>query len=134
MRTTMCKAKLVLETIKNTKGRGGMTPAQLQLAEAQSEDYQQMKKEIGELKTDMSEIKNGFNNFSEELAYVKGRVDMIVDNMHKKGFMELLLEMISKKGFWALLIIGSTIYLCGKYGIAVKDVVGVVKTAVGLGG
>ena len=134
MRETMCKAKIVLETIKKTKGHGGMTPAQLQLAEAQSEDYQQMKKEIGELKTDMSEIKNGFNSFGEELAYVKGRVDMIVDNMHKKGFVELLLEMISKKGFWALLIVGSTIYLCGKFGIAIKDVVDVVKASFGIGG
>ena len=128
MRETMCKAMLVLETIKKTKGRGGMTSAQLQLAEAQSEDYQTMKKELREIKTDMTDLKNGFSGLSQELGYVKGRVDMIVDNMHKKGFFELMLEMISKKGFWALLIIASTLYLCGQYGINVKDVVGLVKS------
>lgn len=34
----MCKSKDILETLKKTKGHGGMTKAQISLAEAQAEE------------------------------------------------------------------------------------------------
>lgn len=126
MRTTMCKAKLVLETIKNTKGRGGMTPAQLQLAEAQSEDYQEMKKELREIKTDMVSLKGSMGDLQKEQGYIRGQVDILV-NKNNRGFYELTIELIRTKSFWALAIIISTLCLCGKYNISPKDVVGVIK-------
>lgn len=126
MRKTMCKAKLVLETIKNTKGRGGMTPAQLQLAEAQSEDYQEMKKELREIKTDMVVLKDGMGEMKKEQGYIKGQLDILVTK-NNRGFYEITTELIRTKSFWALAIIISTLYLCGKYNISPKDVVGVIK-------
>lgn len=126
MRETMCKAKLVLETIKKTKGRGGMTPAQLQLAEAQSEDYQEMKKELREIKADMITVKDGMGEMKKEQGYIKGQLDILVTK-NNRGFYEITTELIRTKSFWALAIIISTLYLCGKYNISPKDVVGVIK-------
>lgn len=126
MRETMCKAKLVLETIKKTRGRGGMTPAQLQLAEAQSEDYQEMKKELREIKADMITVKDGMGEMKKEQGYIKGQLDILVTK-NNRGFYEITTELIRTKSFWALAIIISTLYLCGKYNISPKDVVGVIK-------
>ena len=126
MREAMCKQKAVLETIKNTKGRGGMTPAQLQLAEAQSEDYPEMKKELREIKTDMVSLKDSMGDLQKEQGYIRGQVDILV-NKNNRGFYELTIELIRTKSFWALAIIISTLYLCGKYNISPKDVVGVIK-------
>lgn len=54
LRCVMCKAVLVLETIKKTKGRGGMSALQVQLAEAQTDDLMAMKEEIKGVKADIA--------------------------------------------------------------------------------
>lgn len=56
----MCKQAVVLETIKKMRSKGGMTASQLQLAEAQAEDYAEMKKEIQLIKTDVGDLKKIF--------------------------------------------------------------------------
>lgn len=103
----MCKQKLVLETIKKTKGNGGMTPAQIKLAEAQVEDYQDLKNTVVETKNTVSELKQDF-------GYLKGQIDILVRNSSKTGF-QLALELIRTKGFWTVATIVSVLYFCGKY-------------------
>ena len=66
----MCKQSVVLDTIKKTKGKGGMTSAQIKLAEAQSEDYADMKRELQELKTDVNEVKKEVVDVKVELAKI----------------------------------------------------------------
>lgn len=112
----MCKQKVVLETIKRTKGRGGMTPAQIQLAEAQTEDYQDLKREVMETKKTAEETKS-------ELEYVRGQIDILVQNSQNKNGFILLLEIIRTKSFWTLATIATILILCGKYGINPVEVV-----------
>ena len=111
----MCKQKIVLETIKKTKGRGGMTSAQIQLAEAQTEDYQDLKREVVEIKKTTDETQS-------KIEYVCGQVDILVRNSQRNGFI-LILEIIRTKSFWTLATICSVLYLCGKYGINPVEVV-----------
>jgi hypothetical protein len=66
------KASLVLDTIKKSKNKGGMTASQIALAEAQAEDYADMKLEIKGLKDDVSEMKDEMVNIKTTMAEVLG--------------------------------------------------------------
>ena len=119
----MCKQKAVLEAIKKTKGRGGMTPAQIELAEAQTADYQELKREVIETKKTAEETKS-------ELEYVRGQVDLLVKNSNSKTshffqfvleLVKVVIELIHTKSFWTLLTVFSVLYLCGKYNINPAD-------------
>ena len=123
MGTVMCKQKVVLETIKKTKGRGGMTPAQMQLAESQAEDYQTMKKEIVEIKEDLGKLNDSVELVKNEQNYIRGQVDFLVANSTAKTGMQLILELIRTKSFWTLAIIVSVLYFCGKYNMNPAELV-----------
>lgn len=112
----MCKQKVVLETIKKTKGRGRMTPAQIELAEAQTQDYQDLKREVMETKKTAEETKS-------EVEYVRGQIDILVKNYQNKNIFVLLLELIRTKSFWTLATIATVLILCGKYNINPVEVV-----------
>lgn len=99
---TMCKAVIVLQTIKKTKGKGGMTSAQIELAEAQAEDYSEMKQEIKSIKEDLSEVKR-------ELAGMGGKLDLLISQSEHKPLLQIVKELKDCRGFWivlALLVIG----------------------------
>ncbi|MBQ8678066.1 MAG: hypothetical protein IJ529_06320 [Alphaproteobacteria bacterium] len=99
----MCKAALVLSTIKKTKGRGGLTPLQLQLEEALTEDLMAMKQEIKELKEDVSELK-------ADMSSMNGKLDLLIAQAEHKPLLQIIKELKDCKGFWvavALLIIGA---------------------------
>lgn len=99
---TMCRAVIVLQTIKKTKGKGGMTSAQLELAEAQAEDMQAMKQEIKDIKADLSDVKR-------ELAGMGGKLDLLISQSEHKPLLQVIKELKDCRGFWivlALLIIG----------------------------
>ena len=93
-----------------------MTPAQIELAEAQTEDYQDLKREVIETKKTAEETKS-------ELEYVRGKVDIIVENLNNKNTFLLILEIIRTKSFWTFVTIVSVLYLCGKYNINPVEVV-----------
>lgn len=95
----MCKQAVVLDTIKKTAKKGGMTPAQIKLAEAQSEDYADMKKEIQELKTDVNDVRKDVNGMKIQLAEIKGGIDILLENNKIKS------KLIDSKYFWIFLII-----------------------------
>ena len=117
MEKVMCKQKGFLEAIKKTRGRGGMTPAQIELAEAQCEDYRDLKQEVVEIKKTAEETKS-------ELEYIRGQVDILVkESQNKNGFV-LALEIIRTKSFWTFATVVSVIYLCGKYNINPVEVIG----------
>ena len=101
----MCKQSVVLDTLKKTKGKGGMTSAQIKLAEAQSEDYADMKKEIQEIKTDVNDVKdkvgsveNKVSNVEIQLAEIKGNLNILLENSKTKQ------KLIDNKYFWIFLI------------------------------
>lgn len=119
----MCKQKIVLETIKKTKGRGGMTPAQVELAEAQTEDYRDMKREILKIKEDVTEITEAVMDVKAEQSYIRGQIDILVKNSSSKTGFQLCIELIRTKSFWTLATIATVLILCGKYGINPVDVV-----------
>lgn len=105
----MCRAAMVLETIKKTKGKGGMTSAQIKLAEAQSEDYADMKKEIQEIKNDVSNVNskvdkvdNKVSNMEIQLAEIKGNLNILLENSKTKQ------KLIDNKYFWIFL----TVFIC----------------------
>lgn len=95
----MCKQAVVLDTIKKTKGKGGMTSAQIKLAEAQSEDYAEMKKEIQGLKTDVNDVKKEVGDVKVQLAEIKGNINILLENSKIKS------KLIDNKYFWIFLII-----------------------------
>lgn len=95
----MCKQAIVLDTIKKTRGKGGMTSAQIKLAEAQSEDYADMKREIQELKTDVNEVKKEVTDIKIELAKITGNIDILLENSKIKS------KLIDNKYFWIFLIV-----------------------------
>ena len=95
----MSKQAIVLDTIKKTAKKGGMTAAQIKLAEAQSEDYADMKKEIQELKTDVNDIHKEVSGVKIQLAEIKGGIDILLENNKIKS------KLIDSKYFWLFLIV-----------------------------
>lgn len=100
----MCKQAVVLDTIKKTKGKGGMTSAQIKLAEAQSEDYADMKKEIQDLKTDVADVKKEINAVNIQLAKITGNIDIILKNSEVKA------TLLNSKYFWVFLTISICLF------------------------
>lgn len=95
----MCKQAIVLDTIKKTKTKGGMTSAQIKLAEAQSEDYADMKKEIQEIKLDVNDVKKDVGDVKIQLAEIKGSLKILLENSAVKS------KLIDNKYFWIFLIL-----------------------------
>lgn len=105
----MCRAATVLNGIKNTAKKGGMTSAQIKLAEAQAEDYADMKREIQEIKSDVSDLKKGVTDMKSELSTMKGSLDILIQLSEHKPLLQIVKELKDCKGFWiilALIIIG----------------------------
>lgn len=100
----MCRAAIALETIKKTKGKGGMTSAQIKLAEAQSEDYAEMKREIQSLKTDVGEVKKEVGDVRVQLAEIKGNIDILLENSKIKS------SLINNKYFWIVMALGLCLF------------------------
>lgn len=98
----MCKQSVVLDTIKKTKGKGGMNSAQIKLAEAQSEDYADMKRELQELKVDVNEVKKEVVDVKVQLAEVSGSLKTLLENSKVKA------KLIDNKYFWIFI----TVALC----------------------
>lgn len=100
----MCKQSVVLDTLKKTKGKGGMTSAQIKLAEAQSEDYADMKKEIQEVKSEVSDIKKEVGDVKVQLAEIKGNINILLENSRVKS------KLIDNKYFWIFLIFTISVF------------------------
>ena len=98
----MCKQAVVLDTIKKTKGKGGMTSAQIKLAEAQSEDYAEMKRELQELKVDVNEVRKEVVDVKVQLAEMSGSLKTLLENSKTKS------KLIESKYFWIFI----TVALC----------------------
>lgn len=95
----MCKQAVVLDTIKKTSKKGGMTSAQINLAEAQSEDYAEMKREIQELKTEVGDVKKEVGDVKIQLAEIKGNINILLENS------KIRLKLLDNKYFWIFLIL-----------------------------
>lgn len=111
----MCKAVLVLETIKKTKGRGGMSALQVQLAEAQTEDLMAMKEEIKGVKADIAELKT-------DVASMSGKLDLLIKQSENKPLLQIIKELINTKGFWIVL----ALIVIGIWGIDVSGLKGLI--------
>lgn len=75
----MSKQATALDMIKSRKDKGGMTTAQLRLAEAQSEDYSDMKQQVQEIKQKVEVVEQKVDNVEIQLASIKGSVDIILE-------------------------------------------------------
>ena len=105
----MCRSVIVLETIKKSKGQGGMTKSQIMLAEAQAEDMQTMKKELQEVKSDIAELKT-------DVASMSGKLDLLIKQSENKPFLQIFKELINTRGFWIVL----ALIVIGIYGIDIS--------------
>lgn len=111
----MCRSVVVLETIKKSKGCGGMTKSQLMLAEAQAEDMQAMKRELQEVKSDIASLKN-------DVSGINGKLDILIKQSENKPFLQIFKELINTRGFWLVL----ALIVIGIYGIdlsGLKDII-----------
>lgn len=97
-RKELCKQSVVLDTIKKTKGKGGMTSAQIKLAEAQAEDYADMKKELQGLKTDMCEVRKEFGDFRVKLGKIESKIETLLEISNRPKLTE-------NKYFWIFITI-----------------------------
>lgn len=111
----MCKSKAILETLKKTKGYGGMTKAQLSLAEAQAEDIEQMKTEIKEVKADIARLKT-------DVASINGKLDILIKQSENRPFLQVFKELINTRGFWIVL----ALIVIGIYGIDLSGLKGLI--------
>lgn len=105
----MCKSKDILETLKKTKGHGGMTKAQISLAEAQAEDIESMKKEITDVKRDVSELRAEVSQIKVDIANMDGKLDLLIKQSENRPLLQIIKELINTKGLWivlALIVIG----------------------------
>lgn len=110
----MCKAAIVLQGIKKSKGKGGMTSAQIELAEAQAEDMQSMKQEIKEIKSDLSDVKR-------ELAGMGGKLDLLISQSEHKPLLQVVKELKDCRGFWIVL----ALLIIGYFGMNLSDLKGI---------
>ena len=108
----MCKQKAVLETIKQMKGKGRMSAAQIQLAEAQCEDYQEMKKEILEIKNDVSELKKDNADIKIIVNSVVSKLDLLIQQNENRPLLKILSDLKDNKFFWFWFIF-LTAVICG---------------------
>lgn len=97
-RKELCKQSVVLDTIKKTKGKGGMTSAQINLAEAQAEDYAYMKKELQGLKSDMCEVRKDFGDFKVKLGKIETKIETLLEISNKPKLTE-------NKYFWVFITV-----------------------------
>ena len=98
----MCRSADILETIKKTKGCGGMTKSQIMLAEAHIKDIQAMRTELKSVKTDIADLKT-------DVAGINGKIDILLKQSESKPVLQIVKELINSKGFWivlALIVIG----------------------------
>ncbi|MBQ8671038.1 MAG: hypothetical protein IJ525_00780 [Alphaproteobacteria bacterium] len=116
----MCKAQVILETIKKTKGKGGMTALQIELANAQAEDYRDMKREITSIKSDMNAVKNDLSEVKRDLASVTGKLDLLIKQGENKPLLTIILELIKNKYFWLVV----SLIVIGVYGLDLSGLKG----------
>lgn len=112
----VCKSVTVLETLKKSRGRGGLTVAQIQLAEAQAEDMKAMKKELQEVKSDISILKT-------DVASISGKLDLLIKQSENRPFLQVFKELINTRGFWIVL----ALIVIGIYGIdltGLREIIG----------
>ena len=100
----MCKQAVVLDTLKKTAKKGGMTAAQIKLAEAQSEDYAEMKKEIQEVKSEVTDVKEAIGILQTRFAELQGKIDIILKNSEQKE------TLLSNKYFWITVMVGLCLF------------------------
>lgn len=96
----MCKQKAVLETIKQMKGKGRMSAAQIQLAEAQCEDYQELKKEILEIKSDISDTKKDNADIKIIVSSLGAKLDLLIHQNENRPLLKILSDLKDNKFFW----------------------------------
>lgn len=117
----MCKQKVVLETIKQMKGRGRMSAAQIKLAEAQIEDYQDMKKEILEIKSDVSEVKKNDANLNTKVDIIAAKLDLLIQQSENKPLLRILSDLKDNKYFWFWAIVITLLI----FGVSLSDLKGI---------
>jgi hypothetical protein len=120
MRETMCKQKAVLETIKQMKGRGRMSASQIKLAEAQVEDYQDMKKEILEIKQDVLNLKDSNASLNGKVDTIGAKLDLLIQQGENKPLLKTLVELSNNKFFWLWLLILTLLV----FGVSISDLKG----------
>lgn len=116
----MCKQKAVLETIKQMKGRGRMSAAQIKLAEAQIEDYQDMKKEILEIKSDVSEVKKNDADLNAKVDTIGAKLDLLIQQSENKPLLRILSELKDNKFFWFWIIVITLLF----FGVSISELKG----------
>lgn len=118
----MCKQKAVLETIKQMKGRGRMSAAQIKLAEAQIEDYQDMKKEILEIKSDVAEVKKNDADLNAKVDTIGAKLDLLIQQGENKPLLRILSDLKDNKFFWFWVIIITLLV----FGVSLSDLKGII--------
>lgn len=116
----MCKQRAVLETIKQMKGRGRMSAAQIKLAEAQIEDYQDMKKEILEIKSDVSEVKKNDANLNTKVDTIGAKLDLLIQQSENKPLLRILSDLKDNKFFWFWIIVITLLI----FGVSISELKG----------
>ena len=81
-----------------------MSSAQIKLAEAQSEDYAEMKKEIQEVKSEVTDVKEAIGVLQTRFAELQGKIDIILKNSEQKE------TLLSNKYFWITIIVGLCLF------------------------
>jgi len=97
-RKELCKQSVVLDTIKKTVKKGGMTSAQIKLAEAQAEDYADMKKELQGLKSDFGEMRKEFGDVRTRLGKIEGNIETLLEISNRPKLTE-------NKYFWIFITV-----------------------------
>lgn len=117
----MCKQKAVLETIKQITGKGKMSASQIKLAEAQCEDYQEMKREILEIKNDIATLKENDISLNGKVDTIGAKLDLLIQQSENKPLLKILGELKDNKFFWFWIIIITLLI----FGVSISDLKGI---------
>ena len=117
----MCKQKAVLETLKQIKGKGSMSASQIKLAEAQCEDYQEMKKEITEIKQDVLALKESNVSLNGKVDTIGAKLDLLIQQSENKPLLRILSDLKDNKFFWLWIVILTLLF----FGVSIADLKGI---------
>lgn len=101
-RCEMCRQRVALEFINNQNDKGGLSGAALLLHEEQCKDFESMQKQINEIKSDVSEIKQAQQDTNKKIdeitELIKNKLSLkqsIKDILNNKIFLYILITIFA---------------------------------------
>ena len=113
------KQKTALDMIKAFPDHSGMSKEAITLHEKQCEDYEAMQRQINEIKTDITCVKNAQAELKEVQAETNRKIDNLTELVQQRSsFKSNLKEILNNKVFIYILVS----LICAAFGVSIGEV------------